>query len=260
MKIQLPQGTYTLIASRASPENPEQAETTVTVPDHDISGVVLRFTPTPSIPIELIVDTSSTSDNTQSQTPPTLPQLGLVLSGGSGEPEQQDFSTRPMPRRDQSFAFTVPPGSYHLQGRNTGSWYIKGATYGDSDLMREDLVVVPGSAGTPIRVVVSNETGSLQGTVSLNGVGAACWIYLIPTGPSAESVISLRSSSTGSYTSPHLPPGSYEAIAFEQRHSANYRDPASITAFSSHVHSVTINAGDKPTLNLDAVPVKEVAP
>ena len=37
-------------------------------------------------------------------------------------------------------------------------------------------------------------------------------------------------------------------------------DPASLAPFSSHVHSVTVNAGDKPTLNLDAVPVAEVAP
>lgn len=258
MKIQLPQGTYSLVASRANPENPEQAETTVTVPDHDISGVTLRFAPIPSIPIELITDTSSTSDT--SQPAPTIPQLGLTLQSSQTDSERDDSTVRPMTRRDQSFAFTTPPGSYHLQGRDTGAWYIKSATYGDSDLLQDDLVVVPGAAGTPIRVVVSNQTGSLQGTVDLNGVGAACWVYLIPTSPSAEYVISLRSSSTGSYTSAHLPPGSYQAIAFEHRHSANYRDPASLAPFSSHVHSVTVNAGDKPTLNLDAVPVAEVTP
>jgi Carboxypeptidase regulatory-like domain len=258
MKIQLPQGTYSLIATRANPDNPEQAETTVTVPDHDISGVTLRFAPVPSIPIELVVDTSSTSDNNQA--PPTLQQLGLSLQGGQADPERGDSTVRPTTRRDQSLVFSTPPGSYRLQGRNTGAWYIKSVTYGDSDLLQDDLVVVPGAAGTPIRVVVSNQTGSLQGTVNLNGVGAACWIYLIPTSPSAEYVISLRSSSTGSYTSPHLPPGSYQAIAFEHRHSANYRDPESLAPFSSHVHSVSIGAGDKPTLNLDAVPATEVTP
>jgi hypothetical protein len=86
-------------------------------------------------------------------------------------------------------------------------------------------------------------------------------VYLIPTGANnAQPVIALRSNSTGSYAAAHLPPGSYQAIAFERRHSANYRDPASLAPFSSYVHSVTVNAGDKPTLNLDAVPVAEVAP
>jgi hypothetical protein len=256
-KIQLPAGTYTLTARRNNPESPEQAETTVTVPDHDISGVVLQFAPIPSISVELIVDSSATSDNNQ---PPTLPPLGLVLQSDQADPERGDSTLRLTTRRDQSFVFMAPPGSYRLQSRNTGMWYVKSASYGDADLLRQEFVVVPGAAGTPIRLVVSNQTGSLQGTVNLNGSAAACWVYLIPTGATAQPVISLRSNNSGSYTAAHLPPGSYQAVAFEQRHSANYRDPASLAPFSSHVHSVTVNAGDKPTLNLDAVPVAEVAP
>jgi hypothetical protein len=256
-KIQLPQGTYTVTARRNNPENPEEAETTVTVPDHDISGVVLQFSPIPSIQVELNIDTSATSDNGQ---PPTLMQLGLSLQSDQPDPERGDSILRPTTRRDQSFVFTTPPGSYHLQGRSTGEWYIKSASYGDTDLLQDALVVVPGSAGTPIRVTVSNVTGSLQGTVNLNGSPAACWVYLIPTSPNAQSVIAMRSGNSGSYTSAHLPPGSYQAIAFEQRHSANYRDPASLASFSTHVRSVTVNAGEKPTLNLDAVPVAEVTP
>jgi hypothetical protein len=257
-KIQLPQGTYRLTARRNNPENPEQAETTVTVPDHDISGVVLQFAPIPSIPIELNIDTSATSDNTTQQ--PTLSQLGLTLQSDQPDVERGDSTLRPTTRRDQSFVFTAPAGSYHLQGRNTGAWYIKSANYGDSDLLHDALVVVPGAAGTPIRVTVSNQMGGLQGTVNLNGNPAECWVYLIPTGPSAQSVIALRSNSSGSFTAAHLPPGSYQAIAFEGRHSANYRDPASLAPFSSHVRSVSVSAGDKPTLNLDAIPVTEVTP
>jgi hypothetical protein len=257
-KIQLPQGTYTLMARRNNPENPEQAETTVTVPDHDISGVVLQFAPIPSIPVELVIDSSATSDNNSQ--PPALPQLGLALESDQPDPERGDSTVRPTTRRDQSFVFAAPPGSYHLQGRNTGVWYIKSASYGDADLLLQNLVVVPGAAGTPIRVVVSNQTGTLQGTVNLNGSPAACWVYLISTSPNVQPVVVLRSNNSGSYTWAHLPPGSYQAIAFERRHSANYRDPASLAPFSSHVRSVTVNAGDKPTLNLDAVPVAEVAP
>lgn len=264
MKIQLPQGTYTLTARRNNPENPEEAETTVTVPDHDISGVMFQFSPVPSIPVELVVDIAATSDNSQSSTvsqPPTLPQFGLTLQSDQPDPERGDSTVRLTTRRDQSMVFSSPPGSYRLQGRDTGTWYIKAATYGDADLLKDELVVAPGGAGIPIRITVSNQTGSLQGTVTLNGNPAPCWVYLIPMGPSAQPAITLRSNnSNGSYTAAHLPPGTYQAIAFERRHMANYRDPASLTAFSTHVHSITINAGDKPTLNLDAVPVTEVAP
>ncbi|HEX3570609.1 MAG TPA: carboxypeptidase-like regulatory domain-containing protein [Acidobacteriaceae bacterium] len=257
-KIQLPQGTYTLTARRNSAENPEQAETTVTVPDHDISGVVLQFAPVPSLPVELIVDSSVTSDNNVQ--PPTLPQLGLVLQSDQADPDRGDSSVRPTARRDGSFVLAAAPGSYRLQSRNSGVWYVKSASYGDADLLQQELVVAPEAAGTPIRLVVSNQTGSLQGTVNLNGSPAACWVYLISTGATAQPVLSLRSTGAGSYTAAHLAPGSYQAIAFERRHSANYRDAASLAPFSGHVRSITVNAGDKPSLNLEAVPAAEVAP
>ena len=111
-----------------------------------------------------------------------------------------------------------------------------------------------------ISLINVTATASLQGTVNLNGSPSAGWVYLVPTGPSAQAVFSLHSGTSGTYTAAHLPPGSYQAIAFERRHSANYRDAASLAPYSNYVHTVTVNAGDKPTLNLDAVPVKEVTP
>ncbi len=203
-RVQLPQGTYTLTARRNNPDNPEEAEATVTVPDHDISGIVLQFAPIPSIPVEEITDSSATSDNVQP--PPTVPQLGLVLEAEQVDADRGDSAVRPVTRKDQSVVFTAAPGRYRLQGRSTGTWYIKSASYGDSDLLKDDLVVVPGASGTPIRVVVSNVTGGLQGTVNLGGNPASCWVYLIPTSPNAQAVIGLRSNTTGAYSSPHLPP------------------------------------------------------
>jgi hypothetical protein len=257
VKIQLPQGTYTLMARMMTdPEAPEQAETTVTVPDHDISGVVLQFFPVPAIPVELVVDDSSTSDNS----PPNLAQMGLTLQSQQADPDRGDSSVRLTTRHDQSYVFVAPPGSYRLAARNSGAWYIKSVSYGDSDLLQQELVVAPGAAGTPIRVLVSNEMGGLQGTVKLNGDPCACWTYLIPTSSGVQTVYTTHSSAAGTYTFAHLPPGSYQVVAFERRHSADYRDPESLAPFSSQVHSVSINAGDKPNLNLDAVPAAEVIP
>jgi hypothetical protein len=256
-KIQLPQGTFTLTATRNNPDSPEEAETTVTVGDHDISGVPLQFSSIPSIPVELVLDSSSSSDGAQA---PNVQQFGLTLQSNQPDPERGDSMVRVVAKRDQTFAFTAPPGTYRLQGRDTGLWYIKAATYGASDLLQQELVVVPGSGGTPIRITVSNQTAALQGVVNLNGNPASCWVYLIPGGSNAQSVITLHSGTTGSYTAAHLPPGNYQAIAFERRHSANYRDPESLAAYRTFVHSVSVQAGDKPTLNLDAVPATEVAP
>ncbi|MBB5345870.1 carboxypeptidase-like regulatory domain-containing protein [Tunturibacter empetritectus] len=255
-KIQLPQGTYTLtVRTVGDTDGSELAETTVTVPDHDISGVVLRFSPVPSIPVELLIDSSSSDTSSTG-----LAQLGLNLQSEQADSDGGFASIGLSPRANQTFFFSAPPGSYRLVGRNSGAWYIKSASYGDSDLLEQELVVAPGASGIPIRVVVSNQTAALQGTVHLNSDPVASWVYLIPNRRSAQLVYSTRSSSTGSYSFDHLPPGSYQAIAFQRRHSVDYRDPESLTPFGDRAQAVTVNVGDKPTLNLDAVPATEVIP
>jgi hypothetical protein len=253
--MELPQGTYTLMARRNNPESPEEAEATITVPDHDISGVVFHFSPIPSIPVELLVDEASTSDNSQ----PSLQQFNLTLENDQPDLEQSS-TVRLTTMANHAFGFLASPGSYHLQARGAGEWYVKSVGNGVSDVLQQGLVVAPGTGGTPLRVTVSNQTASLQGTVKLNGTPGAGWVYLIPTTPSAESVYFTRSNSEGAFTSAHLPPGSYQAIAFERRHSANYRDPDVLEPLAAHIHSITVNAGDKATLNLDAVPSGELLP
>jgi hypothetical protein len=254
--VELPQGTYTLMARRINGDSPEEAETTVTVPDHDISGVVLRFSPVPSVPVELSIDGDSTSDNSQ----PALTQFNLVLVNDHPDLEQDGSTIRLSNVANRGFSFTASPGSYQLAGRISGGWYVKSVSNGASDVLQQGLVVAPGGGGTTLRVVVSNQTGSLQGTVRLNGTPGSCWVYLIPTTPGAQAFFLVHSNAEGAYTNSHLPPGSYQAIAFEGRHSANYRDASALEPFAAQVRSITVNVGDKATLDLDAVPNAEVVP
>jgi hypothetical protein len=253
--MELPQGTYTLRARRNNAMAPEEAEATITVPDHDLSGVAFHFSPIPSISVEMVIDDSATSGNT----PPSLQQFNLAL-----EKDQPDIdpegSTIRLSEENHTFRFVASPGSYHLLARGSGEWYVKSVSNGTSDVLQQGLVVAPGAGGTPLRVMVSNQTGSLQGTVNLNGVPSVCWIYLISTTPSAVPFLTVHSDVGGAFIDTHVPPGSYDAIAFESRHSANFRDPDVLAAFASRVRSITIEAGDKATLDLDAVPSAELQP
>ncbi len=257
VKMELPSGTYTLTASVRAPDGIVEGETSVTVADRDVAGVVFHLEPAPTLPVELQVDGAATSDNPQ----PNLMQFGLMLENSESDPENFNSSISLTPQREAATSFTASSGSYRLRARNDqGSWYIKSASYGISDLLQQALVIAPGASGTPIRITVSNQMASLQGTCTLGGVQAACWVYLIPTTPSAATVFTVRSNEQGIYNYAHLPPGSYQAIAFEQMHSVDYGDAAVLTPFATHVRAVTLNAGEKPTLDLETVSETEMAP
>lgn len=256
-KLELPSGTYTLMASVRSPDGVVEGETSVTVADHDVSGVVFHLEPVPTLPVELQVDGTATSDNPR----PSLMQFGLILE--NSEADSDDFSF-PLPltaQRGGTMSFTASPGSYRLRARNDPeAWYIKSASYGVSNLLQQEFTVGPGAGGIPIRITVSNQTASLQGTCTLGGVQASCWVYLVPTTPSANAVFTIHSNQQGVYQYAHLPPGSYQAVAFEQMHSADYSDAAVLAPFATHVRAVTVSAGEKPTLDLNTVSEAEMAP
>jgi hypothetical protein len=257
VRMDLPVGTYTLTASKMNGEMREEAETVVTVTDHDVSGVVFHFAPVPAVPIELLVDQSAA---TSDKAPPTLQQFGIVFQSTQFDPTQPDSAIRLGNQRDRGSALSLPVGSYSFEARNSGEWFIKSISYGASDLLRQELVVVPGASGTPIRITITNQTASLQGTTRLKGKPSTCWLYVVASASAAQPYLSIPTSVDGSYNYSHLPPGTYQAIAFERRHSADYRDTAALAAYSSYVRSISVNPGDKPTLDLDVVPATEIVP
>lgn len=265
LRLDLPSGTYSLHATQYSREGIQFGESSVTVPDHDISGPTLHLSSLPNIPVEVIVDTSTTQASSAgggrlSDTAPSAMQFNLAL-----QPIEVDstsmfqFGIRPTQQRDSGATLAAPPGAYRLTASIGGGWYIRSASSRGADLLHENLVISPGSSPSPITLVVSNQMGSVQGTVKLSGVSSACWVYLIAASPALPAVIVGRSDSSGRF-SISLPPGSYHAVAFPFRHSANLLDPAVLNRFSTHVGVASVSAGSSSNLDLDSVSAKELVP
>ena len=221
--ISLPVGTYTLSARSQNQEGMQFAETRVTVTgagsEAETAGVALRFVEIPAIPVDLSIDPSATSDNTSgssgnyqpngsqmavrsgsstqlptfglgSQSNPTPQQFGLTLQRVDQDDDEMMTTVGLQQRREGAAVFMAPPGTYRLTARGQGRWYILSASFGTSDLSRENLVVAAGASSATIHLVVTNQTGSLQGTVKLNGQPVSSWISLISTTPSLTPVIS----------------------------------------------------------------------
>lgn len=131
-------------------------------------------------------------------------------------------------------------------------------SYGASDLLTQDLIVADRAGGTPVRLEISNKAGSLTGTTGIGGRPVAGWLYLIANGPSATPVLTLRSNMDGTFTDPHIPPGSYQSVGFEHRRSADFTDAEVLAKFGMHVQSVSIVAGNNSSLALDLVPESEL--
>lgn len=266
VRLELPPGTYSLDATHFSRDGMQFAEMNVTVPDHDVTVSPFHLASLPNIPIDIVADTTNAATEVigggsrLGGTTPNVSQFNLVLDPLDPDPTSPlQFGIRPTQQRDTGVSFAAPPGTYRLSAGLASGWYIRSAASRGTDLTREALVVSPGSSPSPITLVVSNQTGSLQGSVTLSGVPAACWIYLVASSPTLPGVIIRRSEATGAFRITDLPPGSYRAVAFPYHHSVNLSDPAVLERFQEHVAAVTVTSGSSANIDLDAVPTEALA-
>lgn len=250
LRTTLPEGSYSLHAFRDDGENMEEAATAINVPDHELSGVLLRFSQVTSIPIE--VEESNTDTSTAGL--PATQQLGLVLKNTMVSDQKPIF---PMPDGKRGMRFVASSGTYRLRAQGSSQWFIQSALYGDTDLLTNNLVVTPGESATPIRLIVSNQTVTLQGTTTLHGNPAArCSVYLVAV--RGGSVFTASSNAEGGFSFTGLPPGDYQAVAFERPFSPDFDDPAFQELSGQHLQNVTISPDDSATVHLDAVAIQEM--
>lgn len=223
-RIDLPSGDYLLKAAIDTRDGRLESEAHVSVAGKAVTGLTLHFAPGPVIPVEMVIEpsTSASTSSTQSS-PPNILSFNLRLqnisastSFASGDVPVQAFA-------GQSPSFRPSTGRYRLQGQSGGTWFVRSATYGGTDLLSQPLVVTNGASPEPVRLIVSNDSGQLSGKVTGLVPGATAYVYLIAHQPSLAPVTLVRVNSDGTFKRT-LPPGTYTVVAFDRRFAGDLTD------------------------------------
>jgi hypothetical protein len=129
-------------------------------------------------------------------------------TGGTG-PAKWDDS-----RLNFSWA-AVTPGYYNLNAsvRGVQGAYIKSATIGGQDVLNQPLSI-EGPTG-PIEIVVSDDSGTFQGTVTDAAGNPAPGFVLLKSISRAGTTISFAAGDDGKATRANVPSGDYSAWAFD---------------------------------------------
>jgi len=256
MRVELPPGTFTLIGYSNRGSTMEYGEASITVGDGEEAGLVMQLSPVPPIPLQIVADSEATSDKAL----PTAQQLGIFLENIQSVRMNPFPSAAAQRQNNQESALHAAPGTYKLVSRSSGQWFVKAASYGTTDLLRNTMTVTWGAASAPIVVTVSDRTGGLQGTTAMKGTTQPAWIYAIPSEAASVPFYEGHSGADGTFRFPYLPPGSYQVIAFEDRAYDNLADSKIVGAYATYIHGATIHVGETATVNLEAVPDAEMRP
>jgi hypothetical protein len=211
--------------------------------------------------------------------------LSIVLVPASQSDTAMDVGPRPpMGPDDTSLLFeNVWPGQYHVRAQ-TALGYVASIVSGNTDLLRESLVVAPGSTPEPIEVTVRDDGAEIAGTIadaaqqpaestpgqsftlqsgpraffyktSRRGHYAASQVpvvYAIPAVRGIGQFATAYVGSDGKFQLKQLAPGSYRLLAFDRPHpEIEFASEDELRRYDSQAKPIEVNAGDKRTQQLD---------
>jgi hypothetical protein len=287
----LPDGTYTIEASRFGPDGVTGLQT-ISIKGAPIDGPSMTLVSDASIPV-MVKEEFTSADNPGSMTW-NINGRSTVIKGPRRylsvtlEPAD-DFGVGPQvslrdPRRadDALVIEGAPAGSYWVRV-NSSRGYPASIRSGNLDLQHQPLVVGAGGTASPIEITMRDDTAEISGTVegitppaqrpvissganlasgdargwtsyAPLGVQTAAHIYCIPLADSSGQLTEIWVSPDGSFVSQGLPPGAYRMLAFDrEQHELEYRNPESLRTYDSKGPVVRVVGGQKEHVQLQLI-------
>ncbi len=244
----IPAGTFMLTAlffgrtaaADSSPE-PLQAMLLIHVAE-DLSGLVLVPGRGAEVPVRL-QDESSSSDNAPHQV-----YLNLLHRDFDQFGSTLQLSTPPAAPNAPTGFQHLAPGAYSVQA-TAPYGYIASLRCGSIDLLRDDLVIAPGSALPAIDVTLRDDSAQLS--VSLNQKNRSAAVIIYSEEYPSRSILSRPNPGAGSVSAPFLPPGTYQVIALAGANDVEFRNPAVMERFLNQAKTVTLQPRDSTALTVD---------
>lgn len=249
--------TYELRAVARNPGGPQLPGSAVALGGRvsvdltsDVSNVHIMLAPQPAIPIKTKVDWAEQPQGDYFQpvmiqlypedSAPRMRQIRASISMfGPNGPHEMSISE-------------VEPGRYWADIRPNGPLYVASATYGDVDLLRDDLVIGADIGSQPIEIYLRDDGGAIQASVNFPGEKSRVTVFFV----SEENPRSVHISFTGNDGVARvslLAPGAYKVFALDNADGLEYRKPDALQEFLSSAGEVTVGPKGQASVTVQLI-------
>ena len=233
-------GSYILNGNVWRPTNRLSGDAYVEVGNTDVEGVTLGLLP--GFPVTGVVRMEIKAGSSTVQRAPVT--IRLRSTEGSMENIGQ------IKWSDDNRSFTMPdvmPSRYRIEVIPNGAYFAKSVTLAGQSLTNLELNLQ--QATGPIEIVLSDDTGSVQGTISgPDGKLTSGAVVLLSSGGGRP--INAFAGPDGNFTIPLVPPGKYQAYSWSDAQQAEYANPDWLRQFGSDGVEVTVAAGQAVKIEL----------
>jgi hypothetical protein len=197
-----------------------------------MTGLQFALSPPVSIPVNIrSADAVGAEDSKQDQY-----SVVQLVSEQWWVPDTYGFRRR-QDQQDQASLSPVYPGRYTAQVMTGGKTRVQSLTCGDTDLLRESLVVGSTPPCGAIEVVLVHDAGTLSLTLPADGMYQVIAVPRVATkqGPRAGQLGASFADLSG------LTPGDYTVFVFASRNPVPYAEPDFMRKYSGKGTNVTVS-------------------
>jgi len=144
----------------------------------------------------------------------------------------------------------VRPGRYRVHVQ-CGLGYAASVLYGESNLLRQPLVVGLGGSSQPIEITLRDDGAEADGKIEEATSGH---IYFVPLEEGSGEFREVNTTPEGTFAQSQLPPGTYCVLAYESlQNDLAYNDAETMRKLESKGQVIHLEAGQKEHLRLKLI-------
>src|SRR3984893_15282885 len=144
----------------------------------------------------------------------------------------------------------LEPGAFRIMIQTSSKIYAASALNGHTDLLKEVLVVAPGSEAQPIELVLRDDPATLSGTVRNDGKATAGRVVLLPENAPRQAAI-ISTDAGGRFSFQELAPGRYFLLALRNGTEIDLQDEGTMRRIQGQGEAVELQPDGRASVELE---------
>lgn len=255
----LPSGVYTIAVSAQIDDNHSSWMKQSVTLNHDVSGFNVALRAGVTIPVSVQTDFTGSPDDCSGYLSINsnvyhCGKFPAMVTLASVEGNHFDYQAEAQNGDPSVLALhSIMPGKYQIRISTMGHGYAYSARSGDTDLLREELIVPAGGNVQPIEIVLRDDQGKVKIHVHAEPMPEHVQVLLMPDAAFLDRPMTVEVPRDGDMEFNALPPGDYRVLAFESLDNIEYENPEVMEKYSAKTARISVSPQGSTNVTVELI-------
>ena len=251
----VPAGSYLLRATTWSERGRSSSAEVPLVVHSDVDRLQIALSPPHSIPVIVKLEPVHRHERSELQSVRLVSVRFRVTDPARAAPEYSS-NVEKTQNRLALVIHDLAAGKYSVEVQPAADWYVRQAQCGTTDLLNDQLTVLPGVQTPPIEIVLRDDGATIKGKVDMGEGRKRAAVVVVPA-RAAEKAKMVWTSPGGDFAQSGLAPGEYDVIAVDRGDALEYANPEVTSKYLTRGTHIALQADESRSISLDLVRVEK---